>query len=125
MHVNSPSKISAVFIRVGFSHPWRVRQSASCEAFGQQALKICGSLYCKQKQLHFDFLRPCPHDFGELCPEEHTTQMESMCEHHFLSLAQRRVLERLFKFSFLCTPLSQKNNFKNFNYIKRKTIEVI
>lgn len=53
-----------LFVSVCFSYSRYVRQSASREAFGQQALKVCGPLNGKQKQFHLNLLSPCSHHFG-------------------------------------------------------------
>lgn len=45
-----------------------VSQSASCEAFGQNALKVCRPLNGKQEQLHLNLLSPRSHHFSKLHP---------------------------------------------------------
>lgn len=45
-----------------------ISQSASCEAFGEETLKVCCPLYGEQKQLHLYLFSPCSHDFSKLHP---------------------------------------------------------
>lgn len=51
-----------------FSYSRYVSQSASGEAFGQNALKVCRPLNGKQEQLHLNLLSPRSHDFSKLHP---------------------------------------------------------
>lgn len=56
---DAPDKVCLLHV----SYPWCISQSASCEALGQQTLKVCGSLNGKEQQFHFNLLCSCSHNF--------------------------------------------------------------